>query len=190
MIVHTLLALIIIAIISLYFYFNSKLNPKLKLDINYPKVIVRPFEFTDLDDFETSVMDILNLTISEKWDVDMNYHYGDQMIISKGDLTLLITYDKKEELDYSFKISFRSFKFGKGYTNNTFFKECIISFYNSDVKNKNLTKNINKYSHNFVYNNMVNIREKTKLEVLKKKSKLNDILLPITRDRRIDEILK
>jgi hypothetical protein len=181
-----------ILLIGVFFYLFKKEGEKhiLSIDLDYPKSIVKPFEFKDLDDFETSIIDILNLVINENWKSDLGYYHYHYLLLTNGNIDLLIKFDKVESGD-KFEVSFNGFDFGGKYDYEyRLMFNPIINFRESSLKDhKNLKKVLNKFIHHYVYNNMLDIRNSTKLEIFNKKSKLDEILISVRRNRRIDDIL-
>jgi hypothetical protein len=166
---------------------------RIKVDVEYPKSIIKPFEFKDLDDFETSILDILNLVITEGWQYQMGYDYNHQLIFTKDKVTLLLEYRKEENrTSNEFKISFSNLDLGEGYDQkHKWVLDKVISFraHLIEKTHPKLMKDLNKFIHHYDYQDMVKERESSKKSIMEKKSKLDEILASIHRDRRIDEIL-
>lgn len=131
----------------------GKKDPASSVNTEYPKSIVYPFEFHDLDDFETSVLDILNLAITEGWQYQIGYNYRHNMLFTKDKLALLFEYEK-EELAGEFKIVFSNFEFGEGYDPKyKWIENKMISFRSGSIEKSHskLIKDITKFIHHHVY---------------------------------------
>lgn len=198
------ISILTLSILGVFLYFHDKFKelessgkkleePLSLINLEYPKSIVRPFQFYDLDDFEATIIDILNLVTGEGWSYKIGTKYDNhRLTIQRGDAALLLSY-RFEVTGDNFKAEFTSFEFGTGYDPAyEWLRNRSIDFRASTIEktHKNLTKSINQFIHQVEYNYMVDEREKTKSNILEQKSILDIILTPIRRDRRINDILK
>lgn len=194
MIYLIIVTLILVALSFIYFEskFRKMSKQEIEIDVEYPKSIINPFDFTDLDDFETTVLDILNLAINEEWDFSVGYPGRNNILFITDELSLLIEYEKVDSGD-KFNINFLRFEIGEEYDHKyRWIVKKLMSFRFGSISKSHpkLIKNLNRFIHHYVYQDMINLRESSKTNIMEKKSKIDQILISTKRDRRIDDILK
>lgn len=192
--------LLIPVLIGFFLYFEFKIrkiskSPSMPLDINYPKSIIQEFCFEDLEDSEQYIIDLINLVISEKWNILRKYSMGGFYLFTKDDLGLVIYYTQKVDKNgKTFTTKFNRLEFGKIRQRKTkkqyaVFDEYIFTHKRSGKNFKKSNSIIDNLLHQCIYNDMVDNYNITKEKTLKIKSKLDDILIQIIRDRKLNNLL-
>lgn len=182
--VYILIVINFILIGLVYFSFKNRLKPP-KIPINskdFPDVNLREIRWGDSDDHNQNVLDIINLVISEEWEYKIDSGSRKLLKYEKEDLFLSIEFKVSENENDSnkFKVDLNSFEFSKGY--KTLFR---LYF---DSKNQDL--NVKKLVHNCYYQYLLENRRKSESRLNNSQDELDQILINVKRDRRIDDILK
>lgn len=187
---------LLLLIIGITIYFEKKIkniqNPIIdKINMDYPNTIINEFKFEDLDDSQEYILDLINLVICEKWTYTYQYRYDEGYLFTKGDMGLLITYSRSENKG-KFSANFSKIELGQKYDYQyNWFGESIFRYDRVNDKSfKKVNNSIDSLIHHCIHNEMVKRYQETKKVAIEKKNVLDNILLSIRRDRRIDDILK
>jgi hypothetical protein len=189
--IYVLLVLIVGIVIYFEWKFKKIQTPiDEKINIDYPNTIIKEFKFEDLEDAPSYILDLINLVISENWTYTYVYRYSDGYLFTKGDMGLLINYSREDNKG-KFKSRFSRIELGKYYDHHYgWFSESIFYYKRNDNKSfKNVNESIDNLIHHSIHNEMVKKYQNDKEYAIEQRNKLDEILISVRRDRRIDDIL-